>query len=197
MKKNTNNFIESRPQKLCLMCGRCCRMSTTPIPYEELKILAEQGDEGAKDFLELFEPYESIEEARKIDARIVDNIMNALNENNIYDNSYNKNNIKFYKCRYIQDNNLCGIYQYRKELCDRFPSSPWAVAPPGCGFEGWLAEKREEMVQKVRKQKENLKIAERLLEEAETDEQKERIKITINNIKETINVFAKYGANDW
>lgn len=197
MENNKNTFIESRPQELCLMCGRCCRMSTAPLPYEEMLSLKEQGDKGAIDFLDLFEPYESIEAAREIDARIVDNIINSLRNSNFYGEAYNEKNLTFYRCRYIQDNNLCGIYENRRELCDRFPSSPWVVAPPGCGFEGWLAQKREETVQKIRKQKENLLIVEELYASATTDAQRARIKITMDNIKDTISYYEKYGAKDW
>lgn len=197
MSEGINNFLESRPQRLCHMCGRCCRMSTTPITYEEMQVMAAQGDKGAKDFLELFIPYESIEEARLVDARIVDNIVNALNNSNIYGDAYNEKVLKFYRCRHILDNNLCGIYQNRKELCDRFPSSPWAVIPPGCGFEGWIFQKREELKQKIRKQKENILFAQTLLAEATTPEQKERINTTIENIKNTISLYAKYGSEDW
>lgn len=197
MEKSVNTFIESRPQEFCLMCGRCCRMSTAAVPYEEMKIMAEQGDKGAIDFLEIFEPYESIEAARSVDEKVVDNIVKILNNDNIYDEAYNEQNLTFYRCRYILENNLCGIYENRKELCDRFPSSAWAVTPPGCGFEGWMAQRREELKQRVRKQKQNLLRTEELLSQAKTDEQRERIKITMENIRQTINLYAKYGANDW
>lgn len=193
MDEGVNNFINSRPQRLCHKCGDCCRVSTTPIPYEELKKLVSQDDENAKDFLEIFEPYESIEAASNVNKKIVDNIINALKRGEIFD----EKNITFYKCKYILDNNLCGIYENRKELCDRFPSSPWAIIPPGCGFEGWIFQKKEELKQKVRKQKENLLIAETLLLKAKTTKQQEDIKTTIKNIKNTINAYAKYGADNW
>lgn len=188
-----NNFIDNRPQELCKMCGRCCRCSTTFNTYEELIKLKEEGDEGAKDFLEIFEPFDSIEEARKQDEKLVDNIIEKIKTDNLLD----PEKITFYKCKYIKENNLCGIYEERKELCRRSPSSAWAIVPPGCGFEDWLAEKREEIKQKVIKQKENLVIAQGLLQEAVTQQQKERIQITIKNIQETINSFTKYGAKDW
>ena len=129
-----DEFVKSRPQRLCHMCGKCCRISTTPYPYEELKAKVEEGHEGAIDFLDIFEPYPSIESAREVDAGIVDNIINGLKE----DNNYDEKTLTFYRCRYIMDNNLCGIYLNRKKLCDNFPVSPWAVVPPDCGFEGWL-----------------------------------------------------------
>jgi len=193
MSEAKNTFLESRPQSLCLMCGRCCRTVTAPISYDELKQLVNDGDEGAIDFLEIFEPYDSIEAARTSDERTVNNVLQAIQTDDIL----TKTDITFYKCKHLLENNLCGIYENRKELCDRFPSSPWAIIPPGCGFEKWLAEKREEKRQAIREQKENLIYAESLLTEAITEQQKERIQITIDNIRHTISLYAKYGANDW
>ena len=68
-------FLE-RPQGLCKMCGRCCRCSTTAYSHAELLRMKENGNEGACDFLELFEPYESLDEAKKVDNLIVENILN-------------------------------------------------------------------------------------------------------------------------
>lgn len=44
------NYLNKRPQRLCHMCGRCCRVVTTSKTYFELKHLEAQGDEGAIDF---------------------------------------------------------------------------------------------------------------------------------------------------
>jgi Fe-S-cluster containining protein len=64
------SYLDKRPQSLCKMCGKCCRFVTIPQTFEEVQKLASEGHEGAKDFLRLFVPYESIEEARKIDAAV-------------------------------------------------------------------------------------------------------------------------------
>jgi len=183
-------FFESRPQRLCKMCGKCCRLSTAATPYDEMLTLSEEGHEGATNFLRIFEPYPSTDEARKDSQEIVDNIIN-----NIADKSQAEK-LTFYKCKYIKDDNLCGIYHDRPELCDRFPSSPWAVVPPGCGFEGWLFVKREELKQKIRKQKENLLTFEVMLQEA-TPEQAEKIKASIEKTKAIIELYSKYGSADW
>lgn len=190
-------FIENRPQELCKMCGMCCRCVSIPIPYDELKQMQENGDEAAMDFLELFVPYDSFEAIPNVDKGTAENIINSLKFGTLPGDEEILPNITFYRCRYIKDDNLCGIYQNRKELCDRFPSTAWAVHPPGCGFTDWLAEQREDIKQKIRQQKENLTIAQKLFDEAITDEQKERINQTINNIKNTIEAYAKYGSADW
>lgn len=193
MSDTSEDFIKSRPQRLCHMCGRCCRMSTTPLPYEELKAKAEEGHEGAIDFLELFVPYPSLEVAREADAEIVDNIINNMKKDGIYD----EKKLTFYRCQHIMENNLCGIYQDRKKLCDRFPSSPWAVFPPGCGFEGWLFQKREERKQKIRKFKENIMDFEIMLGKEQDPAQIAKINEAIEKTKSIIEFYSKYGSSDW
>lgn len=183
-----SDFIDSRPQRLCKMCGTCCRVATTPKSYQELKELSAVGDKGAQDFLNLFEPYSSIEEARKVSATTVDNILK---------HSEDSDNITFYRCRHIQDNNLCGVYQDRLELCDRFPSSAWAVVPPGCGYEGWLFQKKEEIKQYVRRKKECKLEFEAMLKETDDSDITEKLIEGIKKIDSIIEMFSKYGSKDW
>ena len=111
-------FVKSKPQRLCLMCGKCCKVVTTTLTYEQLKKLADSGDEGAIDFLEVFEPYKSIEEAKNSDEKTVENILNLIKT---YD-AIEKETLTFYRCKHILENNLCGIYNSRKDLCKIFPS---------------------------------------------------------------------------
>lgn len=187
-----DKFIESRPQRLCLMCGKCCRVATTHISYEELLELAKNGEESAIDFLKIFEPYPSVEEARKVCAKTVDNILE-----NVKYSPDAPEKMTFYKCKYIGDDNLCGIYQQRPEVCERFPSSPWAVVPTGCGYEGWLFQKREEIKQKIRKQKETLREFEVLLKTVKDPEIIKKLEQAISKTKDIIDSLAKYGSQDW
>lgn len=187
-----SDFVKSRPQRLCLMCGKCCRVATTYISYDQLLEIAKNGDDGAKDFLKIFEPYPSTEAAREVCAPIVDNIIEKLK-----DSPNPPDKLTFYKCRYIGDDNLCGIYKDRPELCERFPSSPWAVVPPNCGYEGWLFQKREEIKQKIRKQKEiavELKIQ---LKSIKNPDLIKRIEEALAKTNDIIEAYAQYGANDW
>lgn len=186
------NYLEKRPQSLCKMCGRCCRMVTIPQPYEEVQKLAAEGHEGAIDFLKLFEPYESIEEARKIDASMVDNVIRLQKQDGKpYDN------LRFYHCRFILDNNLCGNYKDRPALCNHFPSTPWAIVPPGCGFEGWLFWKREDIKQKVRKEKEELIELSLLKKKTNDKETLDKIELVQQKLQRNIEMFKKYGSEDW
>ena len=190
--KILEDFIESRPQELCLMCGRCCRVATTPKLHKDLVKLAEDGDESAKEFLTLFEPYSSIEDARKVDAKIVDNILKVIESA-----GEDINKVTFYRCKYIMDNNLCGRYKDRLDICKRFPSTMYAVVPPGCGFEGWLFQKKEEIKKKVRQYKEirlELEVGLKMSQDVEIIKRNEEAIRKIDNIIER---YAKYGAKDW
>ncbi len=187
------NYLSKRPQSLCKMCGKCCRVSTTSTPYEKLKQMAEEGDEGAKDFLSIFVPYESIEAARKVGKDTVDNILERLRA----DGKLNENEITFYRCKYLQPDNLCSNYENRPALCIHFPSTPWAITPPNCGFDGWLFWKREEIKQKVRREKEELLELKLLKKRTKDEETLKKIELVEQKIQRNIDMYKKYGSNDW
>lgn len=188
-----DNYLAKRPQSLCRMCGKCCRVVTTSTPYVQLKEMAENGDEGAADFLSIFEPYKSIDAAKAVDAGIVDNIINMLSQ----DGNYNEKEISFYYCKYLQDDNMCSRYNERLTLCKHFPSSPWAIVPPGCGFEGWLFLKREEDKQKVRKAKEELLELQLLRSRTTNKETLKKITVVEQKIQRNIDYYKKYGSENW
>lgn len=77
-----------------------------------------------------------------------------------------------------------------------FPESCWDELPPGCGFEGWAFQKREEIKQKVRKQKEELLSLELLLKDS--DEKQSKIILGyIEEIEKNIKIYTKYGSKNW
>jgi hypothetical protein len=78
----------------------------------------------------------------------------------------------------------------------KFPTSAWDKMPESCGFEGWLFKKREEIKQKIRKQKELLLLLEISLKTSTLDET-EQITKKIKSIRNLIEVFADYGSADW
>lgn len=174
------------------MCGQCCKTATVPYSHKELLQLVSEGNESAADFLKIFEPYPSIEEAIKDSPEITKNILDALKED-----GKNSENITFYRCKHVLENNLCGIYKNRPEVCERFPSSPWAVVPPNCGYEGWLFQKREEIKAKVRKKKEEIISLETELKCGVDPDIAGRIKKRIDEIQKYIDTYAKYGSKDW
>lgn len=136
-------IIEERPQRLCKKCGKCCKIVAVDKTYSEFKIEAENGNQEAKDFLDTFIPYPSIDEVLKIDRETVENISDW--------------DLKtFYRCKYLRDDNLCSIYEDRFEACKKYPSSPFTELPEGCGFSGWAFQEGEKIKQAIRKLKEEL-----------------------------------------
>lgn len=193
MSSYEENYLNKRPQELCHMCGKCCRVVTTAKPYKELLELKENGDSAACEFLSIFEPFSSIDEARKVDNEIVENIINQLKA----DGKYDESNITFYTCKYLQDDNLCGIYEKRPTLCRHCPSTAWAIVPPGCGFEGWLFMKREEDKEKVRRAKEELLELQLLKTKITNIDTLNKIYAVEHKIQKTIDLFKKYGSEHW
>lgn len=193
MSSYEENYLAKRPQHLCHMCGKCCRVVTTSLSYTELKQMEQDGDKGAVDFLSLFVPYDSIESARNVDAGVVDNIINRLKS----DGSFDEKEITFYGCKYLQDNNLCSRYETRLDLCKHCPSTPWSIVPPGCGFEGWLFWQREEIKQKIRKSKEELLELKLLRMRTKDENTLQKINIVEHKIQRGIDFYKKYGSENW
>lgn len=193
MKNEESRYLSERPDNLCLKCGLCCRVSTTTIPYKKLVEMQQAGDQGAIDFLSIFEPYPSIEAAREVSAKVVDNIIKYLSS----DNNYNESEMTLYKCKYISDDNLCTKYEDRLLLCKHFPSSPWAIVPPGCGYEGWLFMKREEIKQKVRKIKEELIELNLLKSKSTSPDTLLKIAAVENKMHKIIEMYKKHGSDCW
>lgn len=193
MSNYEDNYLNKRPQSLCHMCGRCCRVVTTPKPYYELRRLAAKGDEGAKAFLKIFVPYPSIEAAREVDRELVDNIIQKLSE----DGNFQEDKMTFYGCKYLLDDNTCSIYEERPTLCRHCPSTPWAIVPPGCGFEAWLFLRREEDKQKVRKAKEDYLELQLLKKKTTSSENLKKIASVEHKIQHTIDIYRKYGSENW
>lgn len=122
-----HEYMESRPQRLCKQCGKCCKITG---------------------------------------------------------------------CNYLSEDNLCKIYENRPEVCKDFPSSPFEGLPEGCGYEGWIFQKKEEQKQQIRKQKELLLSLEILLKTA-NNEEAIKLKESIEKIKKLVGSYAKYGSADW
>jgi Fe-S-cluster containining protein len=121
------------PQHLCKMCGTCCRIAIFKggLPYEKVVDLANSNTdepsqiEGAKDFLSIFVPYASVEDAKKVAPEFVDEVINKFGEE-----------VKsgFFYCKFLKDNK-CQIHEDRPLLCRMYPI-PHArtLYNPGCGF---------------------------------------------------------------
>ncbi|MCD8378581.1 MAG: YkgJ family cysteine cluster protein, partial [Candidatus Gastranaerophilales bacterium] len=184
MDYTSKDLIARRPQRLCRQCGKCCRVVVALISHDELVRKASKGDKSSMEFLELFEPYNSYKDAMLEDKSIVLNIPDYENKT-------------FYKCRFLNDDNLCSRYETRLEVCRIFPSSPWTVLPPDCGFVGWLFVEREAHKKKIRKLKEGRLYYQTKIKTNITRKEKQLYQKLINKIDERIKLYDKFGSKDW
>jgi len=122
---------EYRANFSCKQCGVCCRLASTEYSFEELKEKAKNGDRFATEFVSIFIPYESTEEARAIYPELVDTIFNELGADE---------KVYFYHCPKIDKNNLCTDYKNRPQICREFPTNPLVIFPKTCEYKIWKDE---------------------------------------------------------
>lgn len=127
------------PQELCKTCGKCCRIATFKggFTYEQVLKLAQKNPtseeeavqvDGAKDFLTIFTPYESTAKAREYAPEFVNNTLAHFGKKD--------EDMTFFTCKYIGDDNLCKIHEDRPHLCRMYPiPHEKTLFNPGCGFE--------------------------------------------------------------
>jgi Fe-S-cluster containining protein len=133
------------PHHECKGTGHCCRFSSPSTPGIILIEKAGNGDEFARDYLSVFVPYQSIEEVIKLNPELVEKNLKVLEMHKCKE--VTQDNLVFYHCRYLDDNNRCMVYEDRPSLCREFPDSPLLVLAPGCGYEEWAAKCKEKYFQ--------------------------------------------------
>lgn len=111
----------------CGMCGSCCRLASSEYSYEELQERAQNGDVFSQEFVSIFVPYENIEKAEKLYPDYVNLLKKRFKENELY----------FYYCPKITEENLCSDYENRPNICKEFPSNPLVAFPLKCSYNAW------------------------------------------------------------
>jgi len=127
------------PQELCNTCGKCCRIATFKggFSYEQVLELSQKNPEseeeaiqvdGAKDFLTIFAPYKSTAEARLFAPEFVEQTLTLFGKKD--------DEMTFFTCRYLGDDNLCQIHEDRPHLCRMYPiPHERTLFNPGCGLQ--------------------------------------------------------------
>lgn len=180
---------------LCHKCGRCCRAATTYNSHKKLLEMVENGVKDAIDFLEIFEPYDSIEDARLVEPDQVAQVLEVVTHRD----DMKLEEVTFYHCRYVTEEGLCGIYERRPKCCQEAPGHGWAVMPPGCGFEGWQFEQREKQKRMIR----DLKTSAYIMEQMSPDGVHHPVRpdVTLEQLNETVTERLKpwksFGAEYW
>jgi Fe-S-cluster containining protein len=144
-----NELPESAPD-LCHKCGRCCVSATTFHSHKTLLEKAASGEIEAQEFLRVFTPFPSLDEARKVVPEQVDNIIDVVTHRD----DMALEDLTIYYCQHVTEEGLCGIYETRPRCCKDAPGNGFSAMPPGCGYEGWQFLQREKIRSDIRKLKE-------------------------------------------
>lgn len=123
------------PQPKCCSNGDCCKGASPSEPYYRLLRRAAQGDEFARNFFSIMVPYASHEEAAQVVPGLVEKTREAALKSDKFPNG--PDDVVFYRCRYLQDNNRCGVHEDRPQFCRDYPDTPFVVMAPGCAFIPW------------------------------------------------------------
>ena len=121
-------IMDKKNEYSCCRCAACCRLATSEYSYNQLKQRAMRGDKFAADFVSVFVPYETEEEAKKVNPEYFE-LLNELVEDKIY----------YYYCPKMKDN-LCTDYDNRPDICKDFPHNPLKLLPSSCSFNVWKNE---------------------------------------------------------
>ncbi len=113
----------------CIGCGTCCKLACSEFSPEQLKVKSKKNDRFAAQFLSVFVPYNSKEEARAIYPEYI-KMLDDNKEDEVY----------FYHCPKLNDCNRCMDYENRPQICRDFPDNPLALLPKSCGYVKWKEE---------------------------------------------------------
>jgi Fe-S-cluster containining protein len=125
-------FNEPRPK--CCSHGDCCKAASPSIPVKELWAKAREGEAFAQGFLSIMQPYPSHEAARAVVGSLVERTLAAAAKSEHFSSP---EEVVFYHCRYLGEQNQCTIYEDRPQFCRDYPDTPFVVMADGCAFESW------------------------------------------------------------
>lgn len=136
VKSNPHLFEEvfALPKPQCCSQGDCCKGASPSTPVRDLWPKAAAGDEFARNFLSIFIPYATHDDARQVVPGLVDRTLTAAKKHPHFAGG---EEVVFYRCRYLQTDNRCGVYEDRPQFCRDYPDTPFVVMAPGCAFEEW------------------------------------------------------------
>lgn len=127
--RKLNEILAYRIKFNCVGCATCCNLACSEFSPEELREKAQNGDNFATQFLSVFIPYASKEEARKIYPEYIE----LLEKNKEYD-------VYFYHCPKLTADKRCSDYGNRPQICRDFPDNPLSLLPKVCGYKKWKEE---------------------------------------------------------
>lgn len=130
LKATYKAIMDKKSNYECNKCGACCKLAVSENSYTQLKQRAMKGDKFAEDFVSVFIPYDSEEEAKKVNPEYFELLNKLVEDDKIY----------YYHCPKIDSNNMCTIYEDRPSICRDFPHNPLKLLPSECSFNEWKNE---------------------------------------------------------
>ena len=127
LKAAYKSIMDKKSEYECNKCGACCRLAVSEYSYEQLKQRAMRGDKFSSDFVSVFVPYESEEEAKKVNPEYFELLNTLVEDDKIY----------YYYCPKLGNDNLCTIYENRPDICKDFPHNPLKLLPSECSYNEW------------------------------------------------------------
>lgn len=128
LKTSYKAIMDKKNEYECNKCGDCCRLAVSEYSYEQLKQRAFRGDKFSKDFLSVFVPFNTVEDAKKANPEYFDALGDLVDDKTYY-----------YYCPKLKDN-LCSDYENRPDICKDFPHNPLKLLPSRCSFNAWRIE---------------------------------------------------------
>jgi len=139
LKKHYQLMMDKKNNYECNKCGDCCRLAVSEYSYEQLKQRAFRGDKYSKDFVSVFVPYNSEEEAKQANPEYFEALGDLVDDKTYY-----------YYCPKLKDN-MCSDYENRPDICKDFPHNPLKLLPSRCSFNVWRNEiAKESMLLKAK-----------------------------------------------
>ena len=129
LKAEYKALMDKKENYECNNCGACCRLAVSEHSHEQLRQRASRGDKFSQDFVSVFVPYKSEDEAKKINPEYFDLLNKLVEDDKIY----------YYHCP-KQKGNLCSIYERRPNICKQYPHNPLQLLPSECSFNAWKNE---------------------------------------------------------
>lgn len=120
------NILDKKCEYNCKQCAACCKLATSEYSYAQLKQRAMKGDKFSQDFVSVFVPYETEEEAKKANPEYFELLNKLVEDEKIY----------YYYCPKL-NGNLCSDYENRPNICKEFPHNPLKLLPSSCSFNEW------------------------------------------------------------
>ncbi len=123
------NIMDKKNNYSCGKCGACCRLAASEYSYEQLKQRANKGDKYSKEFISVFVPFKSEDDAKTVNPEYFELLNKLVEDEKIY----------YYYCPKL-NGNLCSDYENRPNICKDFPHNPLKLLPSECSFNEWKNE---------------------------------------------------------